>query len=107
MLMLMQVEPMRKQKKTMIWPAYLDSSKTRREGRKVPKTVAVPSPTLAEIQRAAQNLGLAPEIDADRAHPRTPWRKSGRVWIGRSGSRNRNLEDIASAIVSMRQKPGN
>ncbi len=107
MLMLMHVELMRKQKKTMIWPIYLDSSKTRRDGRKVPENVGVPSPTLAEIQRAAENLGLEPEIDTNRAHPKTPWKKSGRVWIGRLGSRSQNFKDIAKEIVSLRQKPGN
>lgn len=107
MLMLMQVEVMRKQKKTIIWPAYLDSSKTRRDGRKVPENVGVPSPTLVEIQRAAENLGLEPEIEKDRAHPKTPWKKSGRVWIGRLGSRSRSFTDIAKEIVSMRQKPKN
>lgn len=103
----MQVDLMRKQKKTMLWPVYLDSSKTRGEGRKVPQSAGVSSPTLAEIQRAAENLGLAPEIDASRAHPKAPWKKSGRVWIGRSGSRRQNFRDIATEIVSMRQKPRN
>ncbi|MCW4052976.1 MAG: signal recognition particle [Candidatus Bathyarchaeota archaeon] len=96
---------MRKQKKTMIWPVYLDSSKTRRGGRKVPKHVGIPSPTAVEIQRAAENLGLEPEVESDRVHPKTPWKKSGRVWISRAGSKSRSFTDIAKEIVSMRQRP--
>lgn len=104
MLMFKEGKTVRKQKKTIIWPVYFDSSKTRREGRKIPKNVTVPNPNLAELQKAAEQLGLKPEPEADVAHPAIPWRKTGRLWIQLKGAKIPTLLKIAKEIVSMRQQ---
>ena len=49
---------MRKLDKAIIWPIYFDASKTRKEGRRVPKNLAVQSPKIAELKEAADKLGL-------------------------------------------------
>lgn len=95
---------MRKQKKTIICPVYFDSSKTRKEGRKVPKNVAVPNPNLAEVQGAAERLGLKPEVEENAAHPAIPWRKTGRVWVQTRGTKTQVLMKIAKEIATIRQQ---
>ena len=95
---------MRKPKKTIVWPVYLDSLKTRGEGRRIPQKVAISNPTLVELQRAAEQLGLKPEIDVHKAHPSTPWKKTGRLLIEKTKTKNFNLIDIAAKIASIRQK---
>jgi signal recognition particle subunit SRP19 len=95
---------MRKPKKTMVWPVYLDSLKTRGEGRKIPQKAAIPNPKLVELQRAAEQLGLKPEVDVQKAHPSTPWKKTGRLLIEKTKTKNLNLIDIAAKTASMRQK---
>jgi len=95
---------MRKPKKTMVWPVYLNSLKTRREGRKIPGNVAISKPTLVELQRAAEQLGLKPEVDPNKAHPSTPWKKTGRLLIEKTKSKNLNLINIAAKTASMRQE---
>jgi len=39
-------ENMQKQEKIIIWPAYFDSTKTRKDGRRIPKSLALPSPKI-------------------------------------------------------------
>ena len=53
---MMGEENMRKQDKMIIWPAYFDSTKTRRDGRRIPKSLAVPSPKILEIKDAAVEI---------------------------------------------------
>ena len=95
---------MRKQKKTILWPVYFDSSKTRKEGRKVPKSIAVSNPNLAELQKAAEQLGLKPEAEVHVAHSAVSWRKTGRIWVQKSGSKMQTLMKIAEKIEATRQK---
>jgi len=44
-----------------LWPAYIDAGKTRQEGRKVLRTMAIPNPKLEEILQACKELGLSPK----------------------------------------------
>ena len=41
----------------IIWPAYLDAERSRSEGRRVPESLAVESPTVDEIAKAVQQVG--------------------------------------------------
>ncbi len=94
----------RKQQKTILWPAYFDVSKTRKEGRRVPRNIAVLNPNVAELQKVAERLGMKPEVDAEAAHPLTHWRKSGRLWVQRKGTKTQTLMKIAKELSALRQK---
>ncbi|MGB9134885.1 MAG: signal recognition particle subunit SRP19/SEC65 family protein [Candidatus Bathyarchaeia archaeon] len=95
---------MRKQQKTVLWPSYVDSSRTRKEGRKVSKSVGVLNPTLAELQGAAEKLKMKPEAEADATHPSSPWRKTGRILVQKKGTKTQTLMRIAKEIAAMRQQ---
>ncbi len=95
---------MRKQKTTIVWPAYFDSSKTRKAGRRVPKSEAVSNPSLAELQLAAGRLGLNPQIEGETAHPAFPYRKTGRVLIQMKETKMQTLTKMAKEIVKIRQQ---
>ena len=45
---------MRKLDKAIIWPLYFDVNKTRKEGRRVSKALAVSSPKIAELKEAGE-----------------------------------------------------
>jgi signal recognition particle subunit SRP19 len=96
---------MRQQEKIVIWPAYFDSSKTRNDGRRVPKNLAVPSPKLVEVKEAMDKLGLSGEIAADVGYPQTPWLKTGMVLAKKRGSKNEVVLSIAKQLVKMRSMP--
>ncbi len=95
---------MRKQKKIVVWPVYFDSSKTRSGGRKVAKSVAVPNPNLTELQEAAENLRLEPEMKANVSHPAFPWRKTGLMLLNKSGTKMQTLTKLAVEIGAVRRR---
>lgn len=94
---------MRKQDKILLWPAYFDSNKTRLQGRRVPKSLAVASPKLKEIQDAAKNMGLQSEVVLDVRYPKSPWRKTGYILIPKKGSKTQIIRKIAKELVNMRR----
>ena len=89
---------------TIVWPVYIDSKRSRGEGRKINKKNAVSDPKLTEISRAARKLGLNPKTEDDKAYPRFWWEDSGRIVIDRGDiSKNNVLVEISQKIKSLRQ----
>jgi len=93
---------MLKQNKIVLWPVYFDSTKTRLEGRRVPKSLAAPSPKLEEIRKAVERVGLQPEIVADAANPGSPWQKTGLLTIPKKGSKTKIIREIAKELLNIR-----
>jgi signal recognition particle subunit SRP19 len=90
---------------TIIWPVYIDSKKTRKEGRKINKKDAVSSPRLTEISRATHKLNLKTRTEDDKSYPRFWWESSGRVVIEREEiSKIDVLVKISETIKSLRGK---
>ena len=88
----------------IVWPAHLDSSKTRGEGRRLPVSRAVKQPSTKEVWQAAMTLGYSPEITEKAALSKSPWEKTGYVAIKKTGPRPVVLKNIAGEIVKGRQK---
>lgn len=88
--------------KTIIWPAYLDSKKTKKEGRKIPKNFAVNSPKLREISRAAGKLGLNPQVEKDKSYPKAWWESTGRVTVDKKQPKRDILIKISNTIKGFR-----
>lgn len=95
---------MRKKDKIVVWPVYFDSTKTRAEGRSVPKSLAVSSPRLDEIRKAVERTGLRPDVVSDAAHPSNPLRKTGLVFVPKKGSKTQTLRNIAKELLNIRGK---
>ena len=51
---------------TIVWPVYMDSNKSRSEGRKIKKEYAISKPKITEISRAARKLNLKPKVEDDK-----------------------------------------
>ncbi len=92
---------MRRQNKIFLWPTYFDTNKTRKEGRRVPKKLAVSAPKLEELQRAAKRLGLQPTVISDAAHPISPWQRSGLLVIPKKETKGKTLTKIAKELVKL------
>lgn len=93
---------MRKQDKVILWPAYFDLTKTREEGRKVPKTLAVPSPKILELKEAAEKLGLEHELVPEAGYPKTPWMKTGMLLIAKKEPKNQIIKKVAKQLQKIR-----
>lgn len=88
--------------KTIIWPVYIDSKKTKKEGRRISKENAVPSPKLREISNAAKKLKLNPEVEKNKSYSRSWWESSGRVSVDKNISKMEILVKISNMIKGMR-----
>jgi signal recognition particle subunit SRP19 len=88
--------------KTIIWPVYIDSKRTKKEGRRISKENAVPSPKLREISNAAKKLNLNPEVENDKSYSRSWWETSGRVSVDKNISKREILVKISNMIKGTR-----
>jgi len=95
---------MRKQNRVVLWPAYFDSTKTRLQGRRIPKNAAVSSPKTDELLRAAEKCGFKPDIIADARHPNNPWQKTGLIVVPKSASKTQMIRRVAKELFSMRMQ---
>ncbi len=89
--------------KAVIWPANIDLNKTEKEGRKIPKNHAVNSPKLREISRAANKLGLNPEVENNKSYPKSWWENTGRVIVDKNQSKREILIKISKTIKGFRK----
>jgi signal recognition particle subunit SRP19 len=94
---------MRKKNKFVIWSIYFDSEKTRAEGRRIPRNLAISSPKLDELHKATKKLGLQSEVVSDAAYPSFPWRKSGCLVIPKTDSKNKILQKIGKELYKLRK----
>lgn len=93
---------MRDKGKLVIWPAYIDQTKSRSNGRIISRKNAIKEPHLNEIKEAAKQLGLNPEVEPEKAYPKSWWEVSGRVLIDDKGPKSVIAKQIALAIKKMR-----
>nr|WP_245526237.1 signal recognition particle protein Srp19 [Methanohalophilus mahii] len=94
---------MKDEGRLVIWPASIDRSKSRNEGRIVSRKSSVKEPNLEEMEKAAASLGLNPEVQKDKAYPRSWWEKSGRIMVDKNESRTTTARLISKTIKKDRQ----
>jgi signal recognition particle subunit SRP19 len=93
---------MRKQDKAIIWPAYFDSTKTRTDGRRVPKSLAVPSPKVSELKDAVEKIGLEHELVPEAGYSKTPLSKTGMLLVKKSEAKSKIILKIAKQLSKSR-----
>jgi len=95
---------MRLRGRLIVWSIYLDASYPRSLGRRIPLRLALRDVKAEEVYLAASTLGLNPELKADAAHPRMPWRRTGMVLVDKDRPKTRLLRELAETIRSLRRK---
>ena len=93
---------MPKNAKSVVWPAYIDAHRTRKEGRILAKQDSVGAPDIKEIIHAANELGLNPTYEDEKAYPRLWWGHEGRLRIDAKGPKRSAIRRIARAIKATR-----
>jgi len=81
----------------VIWPAYLDATKTRAEGRRVSRDQAVDDPTVDEIAEAVQQVGYDAVIERDKTYSRE-FEPRGRVLV--QGADDATKNDLVQAVAA-------
>lgn len=80
----------------ILWTAYFDAEKSRSEGRRVPKDLAIDDPTVDEVAQAVQQVGYDAVIERDVTYPREPWKADGRVVV--RGADDESKNDVVQAV---------
>jgi signal recognition particle subunit SRP19 len=93
---------MRKLDKAIIWPIYFDTSKTRKEGRRVPKNLAVQFPKIDEIKQAADKLGLENEVNLNAHFPKNHWSKTGMLLVEKKEAKEKVIQKLAKQLVKIK-----
>ncbi|MGY5852356.1 MAG: signal recognition particle subunit SRP19/SEC65 family protein [Candidatus Thorarchaeota archaeon] len=91
---------MRKRNGTIIWPAYIDSTLSRSQGRRIPTNLAAPNVTIDILTEAAQVTDLEFDVEAEKLYPRT-WSEGTRGYIvvsGTSHSKKRLILMLAKSV---------
>ena len=66
---------------TIVWPVYINSQHTRKEGRRLSLEESVDEPKIREISQALRRLKLQYTVEHDKSFPASWWEKSGRVTV--------------------------
>lgn len=91
--------------KIIVWPRNLDSSKSRKHGRNIPKGQGIGQPKLAELEAAAHTLGLEAESVPEKSPPSNWWEKTGYLIVARHGKpRGPILRDLAKEVLKARHE---
>ena len=93
---------MKLREKVVVWPANLDSSKSRKQGRKLAKGLAVQAPRLDEVHEAARRLAMDAEPTPGKSRPATWWERGGLLIFPKKGSRSTLLRSLAVEIKKIR-----
>jgi len=86
----------------IVWPAYFDTSLSRRLGRKVPLNEATRNPTINDILEACKELKLECEVYEEAKYPRVWYLHKGYVRIKFSGPKSKLLHILAKKINQIR-----
>ncbi|MDR0980668.1 MAG: signal recognition particle protein Srp19 [Methanocalculaceae archaeon] len=82
-----------------LYPCYFNAELTRSAGRRVAKTLAVASPNLAQITRAAKQCGLTVlDEERDVRHPAHWFSSDGRLRVEYEGSKEKLLQKVAHKL---------
>jgi signal recognition particle subunit SRP19 len=88
--------------KRLVWPANIDSSKTRLEGRKIPKSACVQAPRIEELTEAARRLSTDVEVSHHKSRPKAWWEKTGYLTIPKKTSKSKLLRSLSAEVRKMR-----
>ncbi|MEE1117587.1 signal recognition particle subunit SRP19/SEC65 family protein [Methanosphaera sp.] len=66
---------------TIVWPVYINSNHSRKEGRRLSLEESVDEPKIREISQALRRLKLQYTVEHDKSFPGSWWEKSGRVVV--------------------------
>jgi signal recognition particle subunit SRP19 len=87
-----------------VWPAYIDASKTRHQGRKISRKIAVENPKVREIYLVAQAFKYEPILNSSAHYSRAWWEDPGYVKISKKDPKNKALQKIALGIKKLRTR---
>ncbi len=84
--------------KYTLYPLYFDKSLSRNAGRRLPLNCCIEKPTIEQIAKAAQSLGIHPTLQKLSSHPSLHWKHDGRLLVDKKGSKQKILLQISQRM---------
>ena len=75
-----------------IWPTYIDSNKSTKEGRRIQKDMAVDNPSVEDVSEVLESIGVRHAVQPYKGYPRdveSRWDNPGRVLYDIEQMRNK------------------
>jgi signal recognition particle subunit SRP19 len=85
----------------VLWPSYFYSRKSRSEGRRVSKSLAIERPTAEEVHNAVKKLGFKATIDTSKSHPNAWWEREGVVRVEKAMTKEELISQVAAKLKDM------
>ena len=82
----------------VLWPSYFDLRRTRAEGRRVPKNLAIEKPTLEAIFKAVKAIGFEATMHKEKSYPGNWCEKEGMVRVPKSMPKTELMCKVAEKI---------
>lgn len=85
----------------IIWPSYFDKNLSKKDGRKLPKNLALDRPKFDEIKKALDSIGISHEIEKNSRYPKEQGqeeRNLGRFIVEKKFSKNEILRKISKEM---------
>jgi len=82
----------------VLWPEYFDINRTREQGRRVKKSLAVAEPQVANIIKAVERLGLGWKIEEGKSYPGAWWNKQGLLLVENNMPKSQLLVKVAEEL---------
>ncbi len=92
---------MKEKDKQVIWLDYFDSNISRKQGRKVPKSLAISTPRLESIEEGLKRLGLKYEVHPAR-HPKRHWKQTYYFQVEKKMKKQELLRRISEAVKGIK-----
>jgi signal recognition particle subunit SRP19 len=83
----------------VIWPEYFDARRSRSQGRRVRKKLAVFNPSTEIIAKALVGMGVEFRIEEDKSYPSNWYHRKGRVLVENSIPKTELIQMIAERFV--------
>jgi len=95
---------MEQRKWIVVWPLYFDKRRSRSEGRRVPLSLSIEKPTLHDLIKAIEKLGLKYVVEEDKRHPSTWFESSGRILVEKRYPKTKLLKLIAKTVLTIKRR---
>ena len=82
----------------VLWPEYFDIKRSRDQGRKVNKNLAISEPTVEVISKALEKLGIQHKVETEKSYPSNWHGHNGRVLAEKTMKKSELLAKIGQEI---------
>ena len=88
----------------ILWPSYFDSRRKRSSGRRVSKSLAVERPTIEELFKAVNSLGLEATMLEDKAYPSNWWENEGCLSVEKTLTKTELISKVAPKLKEIKSQ---